>query len=96
MPDSPQLIFTDLSFLYLFILVRKEKKITEIIQNNGQKRPFIHKGLLDQHIVRPLNEAFQHRDAVTSCTSRKHCRIAPYRSLILNVPVFSQLLKVCM
>lgn len=35
----------------------------------------------------------KHRDAVTSCTSRKHCRIAPYRSLILNVPVFSQLLK---
>lgn len=27
--------------------------------------------------VPPLNEALQHRDAVTSCTSRKHCRIAP-------------------
>lgn len=44
-------------FLYLFVLVRKEKKktISEIIHDNGQKKkkPFIHKGLLDQHIVRP-------------------------------------------
>lgn len=35
----------------------------------GKKKEALHsqKGLLDQHIVRPLNETFLHRDAMTSC-----------------------------
>lgn len=71
----------------------KKKTIIEIIQITGKTKPSIHKGLLDLHIVPLLDEAFQHRDAVTACTSKKHCRIAPYRALILNVPAFPQLLK---
>lgn len=64
--------------------MRKTKQ--RFFLNNGKKKPFIHEGLLDQHIVRSSEWSI-------SCTAWKHCRIAPYRSLILNVPVFSHLLK---
>lgn len=84
----------------LFVLVKKEeKKSLKLFRmtEEGEIPPLRSQGgCLTSILCVSLNEAFQHRDAVTSCTARKHCRIAPYRSLILNVPVFSQLLKVCM
>lgn len=84
------------SFFFVCSCEERGKKITEIIQNDRRRRdppPSFTGGCLTSILCVSLNEAFQHRDAVTSCTARKHCRIAPYRSLILNVPVFSQLLK---
>lgn len=85
-------------FLYLFVLVRKENRNNYLNNSEwwGKKRsPSFTKGAAwPAYCTSPeWNISAQRCHDLLSCTSRKHCRIAPYRSLILNVPVFSQLLK---
>lgn len=97
MPGCPILIFRHWNLFLCFPLLvcpceedKTNKKHLKIME---RRNPSFTGDRLTSISYVPLNEAFQHRDAEPSCTSRKHCRIAPYRSLILNVPVFSHLLK---